>query len=172
MQGAERTAVLATVVNEAELRPLILERLGPDGKHVSVNGVDVLQTSDDEWCAAFIGNHLLMGDPDAVRSCLQGPGNDIGKFLQNPFGMSASSPVVTYTDDSDRVRSFFSAFAKANNNHPSAATLDQMDQAIGRLPYAVTETNIESDGLIRRTRSPLGQFSTFVAYLFPEKPDR
>jgi hypothetical protein len=83
----------------------------------------------------------------------------------------ASSPenanVVTYTDDSDRVRRFASTIVTAKDG--GAIPLEGMESAIAVLPYSVTETTLGERGIERINRSPLGQFSSIVPLLFPEK---
>jgi hypothetical protein len=45
----------------------------------------------------------------------------------------------------------------------------QLEQLIATLPFSVTETTLGEQGIERVTRSPLGQFSSIVTSLFPEK---
>jgi hypothetical protein len=81
--------------------------------------------------------------------------------------LSTSSPILTYTDDSDRVRRFLSTIMAARG--VAAEELVSLEPAIAKLPYAATETRLTGDSLERITRSPLGQFSTFLPLLFPDE---
>jgi hypothetical protein len=81
--------------------------------------------------------------------------------------LSNSNPIVTYTDDSDRVRRFLSAIMAASGT--PAEELVSLEQALAKLPYAATETRLIDQGLERTTRSPLGQFSTFLPLLVPDE---
>jgi hypothetical protein len=81
--------------------------------------------------------------------------------------LSNSNPIVTYTDDSDRVRRFLSAIMAASGT--PAEELVSLEQALAKLPYAATETRLIDQGLERITRSPLGQFSTFLPLLVPDE---
>ena len=80
---------------------------------------------------------------------------------------SRPSPIVTYVDDSDRVRQFLSAIMAASGT--PAEELVNLEPAIAKLPYSSTETRIVGQGLERITRSPLGQFSTLLPLLIPDE---
>ncbi len=81
--------------------------------------------------------------------------------------LSSSSPILTYTDDSDRVRRFMSAIMVASGI--PAEELVNLEPSIAKLPYAATETRLSGESLERITRSPLGQFSTLLPLLFPDE---
>jgi hypothetical protein len=82
---------------------------------------------------------------------------------------STSTNVVTYTNDADRVRSFFSAIVTAKGG--PTGTSARLEEAIATLPYSTTETTLGDRGIERITRSPLGQFSSLLPLLFPSQKD-
>jgi hypothetical protein len=82
--------------------------------------------------------------------------------------LTTSANIVTYTNDADRVRRFVSAVVAVGGARPTnSGAIEQMIEA---LPYSATETTLGERGFERTTRSPLGQFSTLLPLLVPEKP--
>ena len=81
--------------------------------------------------------------------------------------LSSSAKIVTYTDDTDRIASFISAIVAAKGA-PSVLS-GPVEPMVAKLPFSATETTLGEQGLERVTRSPLGQFSTLLPLLIPEK---
>lgn len=125
------------------------------------------QAPDDEQrklTVQYQSGYVLLGSADDVQRCAQAA---TAQKLKH-FGSDPTSPIVTYSDDSQRVADFISAVARAQNSTPKINDLAALQQSV-QLPYAVTETSLSEFGLDRRTRSPLGQFSALVPLLFPPK---
>ncbi|MBC8028870.1 MAG: hypothetical protein H7Z16_02055 [Pyrinomonadaceae bacterium] len=170
-QNSERSLLVARVRDRASLRELFAQTMqarAPRDK----NNVEILDDSQGELSAGFIGDFIVMGSPTDVRlyteelknnSVLSDPGKLQRLTFFVPFSSSAS--IVTYADDSDRARRFFSAVLAVNGVAPGAAT--RMDQMLNDLPYSATETTLGQHGLERTTLSPLGQFSTLLPLLIP-----
>lgn len=125
------------------------------------------KTPDDEQrklTVQYQSGYVLLGSADDVQRCAQA---STAQKLKH-FGSDPTSPIVTYSDDSQRVADFISAVARAQNSTPKINDVTALQQSV-QLPYAVTETSLSEFGLDRRTRSPLGQFSALVPLLFPPK---
>ncbi len=123
--------------------------------------------TDDEQVQLTVhyqSGYVLLGSADDVQHCVQASNEEQLKH----FGNNPTSPIVTYSDDSQRVADFISAVARAQNTTSKTNDVAALQQTV-QLPYAVTETSLSESGLDRRTRSPLGQFSALVALLFPPK---
>jgi hypothetical protein len=100
-------------------------------------------------------NTQLLADEDLKR---------MNFFLASPN----SASIITYSQDSDRVRSFIATVLAARG--VATMTPRRIEEALGGLPYSVTETTLLDSGIERITRSPLGQFSTLLPLLVPEQP--
>ena len=153
LKANEASSVLiAQVRDEAALRALFKNRaprLPDDGGELTVQ---------------YESGYVLMGSPEDVQRCAQAKSDQQLKH----FGGDPSSPIVTYSDDSQRVADFISAVARAQNTTPKINDVSALHQNI-QLRFAMTETSLSEVGLARRTRSPLGQFSALVPLLFPAK---
>ncbi|MGH9879914.1 MAG: hypothetical protein ACRD6N_00660, partial [Pyrinomonadaceae bacterium] len=107
---------------------------------------------------------------DCVDTAARNPGKSSDSRFRNLKSLGPSLPsavIVTYTNDSERVRNFISAIARASSSPGSPSKSEGLEQVLVDLPYSVTETSLGTEGIERRTRSPLGQFSAIVALLFP-----
>lgn len=125
------------------------------------------QTQDDEQrelTVHYQSGYVLMGSADDIQHCVQASNDQKLK----PFRSDPTSPIITYSDDSQRVADFISAVARAQNTAPKIDDVAALQQTV-QLPYALTETSLSEFGLDRRTRSPLGQFSALLPLLFPPK---
>ena len=125
------------------------------------------QTSADEQRTLTVhyqSGYVLLGSAADVQRCIQASNEQ----KLNHFGSDPTSAIVTYSDDSQRVADFISAVARAQNTTPKINDVANLQQTV-ELPYSVTETSLSEFGLVRRTRSPLGQFSALVPLLFPPK---
>lgn len=125
------------------------------------------QTSNDEQrelTVHYQSGYVLLGSAADVQRCLQASNEQKLKH----FGSDPTSAIVTYSDDSQRVADFISAVSRTQNTTPKINDVITLQQTV-QLPYSVTETSLSEFGLVRRTRSPLGQFSALVPLLFPPK---
>jgi hypothetical protein len=80
---------------------------------------------------------------------------------------STSASIVTYTNDNDRLRRFIAAVIALRGGPPIQSA--SLEEALAGMPYSVTETALLDSGVERTTRSPLGQFSTLLPLLIPDK---
>ncbi len=170
-RNSNHSVLIATVRDEPGLRRLLLEPQGRELKRSLVEGVELIENPDDEIAVSFMAGSILIGPPEDVRNCIQ---TGIGKnetanqqrfdhFL--PFSQTVG--IVTYANDSQRVFDFFMTLARATGSAQKLRDSTDRSSRLARLPYSATETKLGDQGFERRTRSPLGQFSTLVPQLLP-----
>ncbi|MDQ5845109.1 MAG: hypothetical protein M3539_07410 [Acidobacteriota bacterium] len=170
-ETGERSMLLAHVRDHDSLRGLITGAMRFQTRTASPSGVEVFQDSQGEIAAALTEDLVVIGprlDVAAYVDHLQrtaGPDDNTNPvMLYGP--LSTSAPIITYTNDAGRIRSFvvaILAFAGSSARNP-----ERIDQIIASLPYSATETTLNDHGIERVTRSPLGQFSTLLPLLAPE----
>lgn len=174
-QSEERSMLMAGVHNRAALHQFLSRGMSVKSRNAS-GGLEIFEDQTGDFAAALNDDFIVIGSPADVRRYYAPTDGAtlisaetlkrITFFLSSP----TSGNVVTYTNDSDRVRSFISAISSVKDG-PSQAPRN-MDEAIATLPYSSTETTLGERGIERTTRSPLGQFSTLVPLLFPQPPSR
>jgi hypothetical protein len=166
--AAERSVLVAEVTNSEQVKSFITPRLGNRVTRGSVGSFEIVEAVEKELSAATSEGLLLLGSPDDVRTCVMSLTNasNPGKVDAYERGLPAAT-IVTYTNDSDRVRTFMNAVAQAVNYSSTQSSVDRLEQVLTQLPYSVTETALNSEGVERRTQSSFGQFSTIFSLLFP-----
>lgn len=128
--------------------------------------------TETEFVARFVKGSVAIGSS-----------TDVARFVEQavsapPDELSASSRirstpsstgacVLTHANDSERVREFVSTVVAADGG--TALWSDKTEQGLRSLPYSATETNLGEHGIVRVTRSSLGQFSTLLPLVFPER---
>jgi len=121
---------------------------------------------DRELAVYYQDGYVLLGSPEDVRWCVAAATTN-QKSIKH-FGKEPTAPIITYTDDSDRVSNFANSIARANNTDANIHNRTPLREQL-QIPYSITETSITETGLDRRTLSPFGQFSSLVPLLFPPK---
>lgn len=170
--NGDQTLLVAGVKNREALRALVLKNMKPEANQNS-NGAEFFVNEEGDIAAAMINDVVIMGTAVAVRqyseTLIRQGATQNPEYLHRLNGFlpfEGSSLVLTYTDDRDRVRRFFEALKTAGGapqNDPLYS-----ESLMQKLPYAVTETRLVDQGFERITRSPLGQFSTFLPLFIPE----
>lgn len=161
-QTSDRSIVVATVRDEAKLRELLSSRFR-SRSNTSRGPIELLESSDQDSAAAFVAGYLIMGAVDDVLTCAE----FVLRSRQSGGMRAGTAPIVTYTNDSDRVHGFVAAMARATGDASLPARASTLEQTISSLPHATTETRLTEEGFERLTISPLGQFSTVGTLLFP-----
>lgn len=173
-QNAERPMLIARVRDQAKLRELFTKTMRVKTANDRKGQTEILEDPQGDFAASFVSEFVVMGSPTDVRHYTEAVRNRT--LLSNPdklrkmtffVPLSSAASIVTYANDSDRVRSFISAVIAAKDVTPVASY--RMDQMLYGLPYSATETSLGERGLERTTRSPLGQFSTLLPLLIPEQ---
>jgi len=172
-ENAERSILIARVRDRATLRQLVTKKMGPNVRSDHMQQLEAFEDPQGEFAASFIDDFIVLGTAADVRRYTvdrQASTEFNGeRFRQITFFASPNTAanVATYTNDSDRVRSFALAIIAARGT--PLVTSQPIEEAIARLPYSVTETTLSDQGIERITRSPLGQVSTILPLLIPEQ---
>lgn len=131
-----------------------------------------LQVAGKSFMLTFMDDYFVIGAPDDVRICLVARNNNATIAAEDrlqtlkTFAPDSSSGIVTYFRDDERVRNFFAAIIAIQGGSMSPPSSSdgpiELSKSGVKLPYATTETNLVDQGIERRTRSALGQFSTLL----------
>jgi hypothetical protein len=172
-ENAEHSILIGGVEDRATLRELVTKKMGLSLRNDRESDAETFQDSQDEFAASFIDDLIVVGSAAEVRRYVANHrANEklnAEKLNRLTFFARSSSfaNVVTYTDDGNRVRNFVSAVIATKGAPPVAPR--RIEEAVAGLPFSVTETTLDDRGIERITRSPLGQFSTFLPLLVPEE---
>lgn len=135
---------------------------------------EAFRNSENEVAARFVNGFIVIASqPEAdryVEKVTSTSPESTGAWPQSLLPpLSSSACILTYTNDIDRVRAFIATLmaARASAARPS----EQTDRLLRALPYSATETTLGERGFERITRSPLGQFSTLLPLVLPERPN-
>jgi hypothetical protein len=173
-ENSERSILIARVHDRPTLRQLFLRTMKASPRQPGVDHSEFLEDVEQELAVSLGDEFVVSGPTIDVRRYLEFNATNTTMDSQSLRRMTffASSPsaanVVTYTNDSDRVRRFASTIAASKD--AGVVSSERTEAAIALLPYSVTETTLGERGIERINRSPLGQFSSIVPLLFPEKP--
>jgi len=148
--------------------------MGPNSRSDTVSDVEILEEAKGELAASLSKDFIVLGSPSDVRRYSETVktnhatmNNEELRRITFFVPLSSSANIVTYTDDTDRIASFISAIVAAKGA-PSVLS-GPVEPMVAKLPFSATETTLGEQGLERVTRSPLGQFSTLLPLLIPEK---
>jgi hypothetical protein len=171
------TVTIVEVRDEKALRDFVTKRLGANARQER-QGEMLMQVSRDEerGAASFIAGHLLMGSAVSVQRCLASRMQNrtlanADNFRRAAPLMTAEEPasVVTYTEDETPARSFIKVLSSQWNSRERSIDSPAMNQALGQLAYAVSETRLVQGGFEKRTRSSFGQLGTLATQFAPER---
>jgi hypothetical protein len=172
LDQGERSMLLAGVRDRESLRELLRKKMATIPPKVGAAEIEVFEDLQNEMAAAFVEGFVVTGSTLDVRRFIEATktkaafGADRSQRITFFVPLSSKANIITYTDDSERVRSFISAIIAANTRRSEPSV--SIEKLIGVLPYSATETTLGEQGIERTTRSPLGQFSTLLPLLFPE----
>lgn len=162
---------IARMRDETAMRDLLIAGMGfrqADPKQ----GNQLFSGPESESVACFVNGFVAIGSaPDVARyvqkmvAASPDQSSASPRIRSNP--LSAGACVLTYTNDSERVRAFVSTVVVAGGG--TALWSDRTEQVLRSLPYSATETNLGEHGIVRVTRSSLGQFSILLPLVFPER---
>ncbi|HEX8708548.1 MAG TPA: hypothetical protein VF723_09935 [Pyrinomonadaceae bacterium] len=165
------TVTVVEVRDEKTLRDFVAKRFGPKTRAESIGDAEILIANNEKRDAAsFVAGHLIMGTETNVRRCLEGRVNgrtlaSAETFLRASGARTASVPanVVTFTADDAPARSFIMGLAAQRGTRDREPNEEEFNRALGRLLYAVSETQLVNGGFEKRTRSSFGQFGALAA---------
>jgi hypothetical protein len=131
---------------------------------------NLFSNSETEFVAGFVDGFVAIGSaPDVARYAEQAASTSPDQSSASTrmrATASGGSCVLTYANDSERVRAFVSALVAAGRG--TALWSRKTEEDLGSMPYSATETNLGEHGIVRVTRSSLGQFSTLLPLVLPE----
>jgi hypothetical protein len=171
-ENVEHSILVARVRSRSVLRDMLTRQMSLRPGSTGGNSAEMFEDSTGDLAASLSEAFIVIGTPPEVRNYVEAVGTNAAglnpKKLQHIrfFAGSSSANVVTYTNDEGRVHSFFNTLIAARGKSAQASLLDN---AFATLPYSVTETTLDSNGLDRTTRSPLGQFSSLLPLLIPDQ---
>lgn len=173
-ENDERSLLIAGIRDRTALRELLTKKFDMKLSNTEAGRLDTFQDSQGDFAAILGADNVVMGSlSDVQRYAETQRANVVALTPENLRRMTyfvsarSSASIVTYTNDSDRVRSFISALMliKGTLTTPSAP----LEDVLSALPYSVTKTTLGDRGIERMTRSPLGQFSTLLPLIIPER---
>lgn len=170
-ENVERAILIAQVRDEHKLKSLLTAR---DSRNSGVANSEFLETAGTRSTFSFLNGYLVMGTKEAVQRLVGMTDDDrltkeewsarVARFDPSP-NFSGS---LTYTNESERVRAFFSAIFRVQHS-TSLSETPGLERALATLPYSATDTTLSDEGLDRRTISSFGQFGAILPLLFPER---
>ena len=172
-ENAERVILIGQMKDRARLRDLVTKKMGLTPRSGHTEQAETFEDSRGEFAASFISDFIVVGSLEdvrrytAIREANTGLNAERLKRMTFFLPSLTSANIVTYTDDTVRVRSFISAII-ALKGAPTA-TSGRTEAVLAGLPFSVTETTLDDHGIERITRSPLGQFSTILPLVVPEQ---
>ena len=170
-RDGEHTLLIAGIKDREALRSLIAKSMKIQAG--TREGVELFADAEGEMGASVHKDVVILGTLSDVRLYSENnlidasPDEEERRRIAFFTPLSDSSPILTYSDDSERVRRFLSTIMAASRT-PAEALVD-LEPGIAKLPYSATQTRMVGEGLERITRSPLGQFSTFLPLLIADE---
>jgi hypothetical protein len=169
------TVTIVEVRDEKTLRDFVAKRLGAKPRVETIGDAEMLVSNNEKHDAAsFLGNHLIMGTADNVRRCLEArktsqtlTADDVFQQTARLVSASSSANVVTFTEDYAPARTFITAIATQRGVRERPVNETELENALRRLRYAVSETQIVDGGFEKKTRSAFGQFGALASQFAP-----
>jgi hypothetical protein len=165
-----RTVTVVEVRDEKTLSDFVARRLGHKPRSEKIGDAEMLVSGDDKRDAAsFIGQYLILGKEENVRLCLEARMTNqtlaSSAIFQKSTQTASNSPAVavTFTDDRASARSFIKAMASPKAGVEHTLTEAKLEEALGNLRFAASETRLVEGGFERRTRSSFGQFGLLIS---------
>ena len=160
--------------DEPTLRAFVTKRLGAKPRSEMIGDAEMLVSNNDKRDAAsFVGKHLLLGKVEAVRRCLEArlKGQTLGNsdsFRKSQSSLGAGPAlVIQFYDDQPSASSFVRAIAAQKAISEQALNGAKLNEALGGLRYAFSETQLMDGGFERKTRSSFGQFGLLATQFTP-----
>lgn len=169
------TVTIVEVLDEKTLRDFIAKRLGAKPSIEVIGDAEMLVSNNEKHDAAsFVGGRLIMGTAENVRRCLEARRRGQTLAVDDDFQRAKSlvaatgaANVATFTEDYAPAGSFIRAMATQRDIRERPVNEMELENALRRLRYAVSETQIVDGGFERRTRSSFGQFGTLASQFVP-----
>ncbi len=165
------TVTIVEVRDEKTLRNFVAKRLGAKPRVEVVGEVEMLISNNEKRDAAsFVGGHLITGNAENVRHCLEAlrlkqtlSANDNFRRTTRLVSVASTANATTFTEDYQPARSFMSAMANQRDMREEPINEIELESALKGLRFAVSETQIVEGGFEKRTRSSFGQFGSLAS---------
>ena len=148
-----------------QLAERLLQQQGANLSRGTHQGVEL--TSTDKRAFAFVGNYLALGSPGNVRRLL----DELGKtkaLIATPQFTAAARPkpmensiMHGFSSVAADTHEMMMALARRLNGNPQANAALVLE----RLPLAATVTSLTARGVVRESRSPVGNFPLIVNFV-------
>lgn len=169
------TVTIVQVRDEKTLRDFVAKRLGAKPRSETIgDALMLISNNEKQDAASFVNQHLILGKAEEVRRCLQAMMAkqtlaDADNFRRTMQLVDPSKPanVVTYTEDHLPAQTFILAIAAQRGVRERPLNETELDNALGKLRYAATETQLIDGGFERRTSSSFGMFGTLASQFAP-----
>lgn len=175
--AAEGSILVARVSDEAKLRQSLMEDVFKDGKGEILEGLESNPNPEKEFSAVFADGYVLLGRTENMRSGLvalrtsQAAETDKRSDVKES-AQESSAPIVTYSNDEERLNNFISTLLKLQGRSLSSEEAAKLQDMLRRSGFSSTETRLNAFGIERTTRSAFGQFGTLVSLLQAEGAPR
>jgi hypothetical protein len=169
------TVTIVEVRDGKTLRDFVAKRLGAKPRVEVIGDAEMLVSNNEQQDASsFVGGRLIIGTAGNVRRCLAArranqtlSTEDVFQRTMRLVSASDSANVVTLTEDYTAARTFITALASQRGVRERPLNETELEDALRRLRYAVSETRIVDGGFEKRTRSAFGQFGTLASQFAP-----
>lgn len=161
----EERVWLIAARNRPKLAQLAERLLGANLTRDQHQGVELTRT--DKRAFAFVGNYLALGSPQNVKRLL----DELGKtkaLIATPQFIAATRPQATdnslmhgFSSVTADTREMMTTLAQRLSGNPQANAAT----ALERLPLAATVTSLTPRGVVRESRSPVGNFPLIVNFV-------
>ena len=148
-----------------QLAERLLQQQGANLSRGTHQGVEL--TSTDKRAFAFVGNYLALGSPGNVRRLL----DELGKtkaLIATPQFTAAARPkpmensiMHGFSSVAADTHEMMMVLARRLNGNPQANAALVLE----RLPLAATVTSLTARGVVRESRSPVGNFPLIVNFV-------
>lgn len=175
--AAEGSILVARVSDEAKLRQSLMQDVFKDGKGEILEGLESNPNPEKEFSAVFADGYVLLGRTENMRSGLvalrtsQAAETDKRSDVKES-AQESSAPIVTYSNDEERLNNFISTLLKLQGRSLSSEEAAKLQDMLRRSGFSSTETRLNAFGIERTTRSAFGQFGTLVSLLQAEGAPR
>jgi hypothetical protein len=165
--GTSGSVMLARIDDQERLRHALAQEVFKGGNGQIIEGLQMEPDANKEFTAVFIDNYLIVGKTEAVRPFLaalkMSQTADRQLELFRHFAPQSSSAILTYADDDARFKSFVTVVSFLRGVKLSQTQLAALQTVAKGWTFSATETNLNSTGIERKTRSAFGQFSTILS---------
>ncbi len=174
-QAAEGSILIARVRDPQKLRQALGGQMFAGGRGQILEGVQSEPNPGKEFAAVFMENYVLLGKTENVRRCMLAIRNNETVSAETKlrhfthFAPNSLAPILTFTNDEPRLTSVISVLSSLKGTQLSGEKTTALKTAVSETGFSATETTLTPTGIERKTRSALGQFSTLISLLSPNR---